>query len=87
MNQINTKKLGLTLGSFVAFIHLVWVILLWLGIAQPLMDFAYRMHSMPNPYALLPFNLGNSILLIIIAFIMGNIIGNIFGFFWNKFYK
>ena len=85
--MLNRKKVGLALGSFAAFLHFVWVVLLGLNIAAPLMDFVYRMHGMANPYMLLPFDLGRSVLLIVIAFIMGNIIGNVFAFFWNKFHK
>jgi hypothetical protein len=85
--MLNGKKLGLTLGSFAAFIHLVWSVLVGLGWAQPFMDFARKMHSMSNPTTILPFDLGRSILLIVIAFIMGNIMGNIFAYFWNKFHK
>jgi hypothetical protein len=87
MNNINGKRLGLTLGSFAAFLHLVWVVLVALKWAQPLSDFVHRMHFMNNTMTLMPFELGRGILLIVIAFIMGNIIGNLFAYFWNKMGK
>ncbi len=85
--MLNGKKLGLALGSFAAFIHLVWVILVALNWAQPWINFVYKMHSINNPFMILPFDLTRSVLLIFIAFIMGNIIGNIFALFWNRFHK
>ena len=84
---MNRKKLGLALGSFAALLHLVWVLLIALGWAQPLMDFVYKMHSMNNPFTVMPFDLWRSIGLIVIAFIMGNVIGNVFALVWNKVHR
>ena len=85
--MMNGKKVGLILGSFAALIHLVWVLLIALGWAQPFMDFVYRMHSLNNPYMVMQFDLMRSVGLIIIAFIMGNIVGNVLAMLWNKFHK
>ena len=86
-NRRGAKKLGLALGSFAALVHIVWVVLIALGWAQPLMDFVYKMHSMNNPFTVAPFDLGRSVGLIVIAFLMGNIIGNVFALVWNKVHR
>lgn len=84
---MNQHKTGLVLGSFAAFWHLVWVVLVAFGWAQPLMDFIYRMHSLTNPNMVAPFDLMRSVWLIIIAFCVGYVAGNVFAFFWNKIQK
>ena len=75
------------MGSFAALWHIVWVILIALGWAQPLMDFVYKMHSLNNPLIVMPFDLIRSIGLVVIAFIVGNVVGNVFAMLWNKFHK
>lgn len=84
---MNQNKTGLVLGSFVAFLHLVWSILIALDWAYPLQNFIYKMHSMNNPYVIEPFDIVRSIELIVITFFVGYIAGNVFAFFWNKIYK
>src|SRR5438309_2355558 len=44
MDQLNPRRTALALGSFVAFWHLVWVILLGIGWAKPLMDLNLQLH-------------------------------------------
>lgn len=85
--MLNGKKVGLALGSFAAFLHVIWAILVALNWAEPLLDFVYRMHFLQNPFTFMPFDLGRSLLLIILAFIIGNIMGNLFSFFWNRVNK
>ncbi len=84
---MNGKKFGLVLGSFAAFVHLVWAVLVALNWAQPLSDFVHRMHFLNNTMSVMPFDFGRALLLIVIAFVMGNVVGNIFAFFWNKINK
>jgi hypothetical protein len=84
---MNKHKMGLVLGSFVAFVHIVWSVLIAFGWAQPWMDFVLRMHSLNNPYFLLPFDLTRSLGLIILTFLVGYILGNIFAMIWNKLHR
>ena len=85
--MLNGKKAGLALGSFAAFMHLVWVVLVALNWAQPWLDFVHRMHFISDSHMVMPFDLMRAVELIVLAFIMGNIFGNILAFFWNKFHK
>ena len=81
------KKLGLVLGSFAALVHFVWVILIALNWAQPLMGFTYSMHFLNNPFMVMPFDFARSVELVVLTFIIGNIAGNIFAGLWNEFNK
>ncbi|MBI2631012.1 hypothetical protein HYW73_02245 [Candidatus Nomurabacteria bacterium] len=81
---MNQYKTGLALGSFAALVHVVWVLLVALGWAQPWMNFVYGMHLLNNPFVIMPFDLTRAVSVVIIAFIMGNIVGNVFAWIWNK---
>lgn len=84
---MNEKKLGLILGSFFGLMHLLWSILIALGFAQSFLNFVFNMHSLNNPYMVMPFDLMRSIGLIIITSVVGYIVGNILAMIWNKFHK
>ena len=84
---MSAKKTGLVLGSFLGLWHLVWSVLVALGWAQPLLDFIYNMHSLNNPFMVMPFNLGRSVGLIVITFFVGYVVGSVLAMLWNKFHK
>ena len=84
MELINKNKTGLALGFFVSFMHLVWSILVVLGIAQVLLDFVLKIHMISIPITVGPFGLTKAIALIIVTFIIGYIFGWLVAFFWNK---
>lgn len=82
--QVNKNKLGLVIGSYAAIVHLVWVILVALGLAQPLVNFIIRLHFIDFPHKIASFDFVNAVLLIVIAFIVGYVGGFIIGIIWNK---
>lgn len=84
---MNTHKVGMTLGMLFGLWHLVWSILIALGLAKPLLDFVSMMHSLNNPYIVQPFNLGKSIGLIILTYVIGYFVGTVFATIWNKTHK
>ncbi len=84
---MNKKKTALVLGSFAGLVHLVWSVAIALGWAQPWMNFVYRMHSLNNPFMVMPFDLGRSVGLIVITFVVGSVVGYIFATLWNHFNK
>ncbi len=85
--MLNKNKTGLALGLFVGFLHLVWSVLLALGLAEPLMNFIENLHSIDNATMLLPFDLGRSIGLVLLTLVVGYIFGYIFATIWNKVHK
>ncbi len=84
---MNVNKVGLTVGVFAGLVHLVWGLLIALGWAQGYLDFVTSMHSLNNPYKVMPFNLGQAIVLIVVASILGYIVGSVFATIFNKLHK
>ncbi len=84
---MNSHKVGLVLGSFLGSMHLVWSLFVAFGWAQGILDFIYHLHSLSNPFTVMPFDLGRSIGLIVVTSVIGYILGNVFSFFWKKLHK
>jgi len=74
---------GLCLASF----HLCWVILVWLGFAQSLLDYIFKLHMLNTPFIVQPFNFLLASKLIAITFIIGAFYGVIFSIIKSLFYK
>lgn len=71
------------LGSFSAFVHAVWIILVALGWAGPLLSFILRVHFIDTTFSIADFSFGNAIMLIVITAVIGYAVGIIIGTFWN----
>jgi len=87
MEIINKNKTGLTFGFLIAFMHLMWSVLVALGVAQMLMNFVLNLHMVTMPIVIMPFNLMKALGLVIMTFIVGYIFGWFMAFFWNKCFK
>jgi hypothetical protein len=85
--MINKHKVGLALGSLAGTLHAAWSLLVAVGWAKPLMDFFYGLHFMNNPMMVQEFSVGNAILLILVASLVGYAAGWLFGSFWNRLHK
>jgi len=81
--MLDKNKVGLALGGFAAFMHLVWSVLVALGLAQPLVDFITYLHMVSNPYTISEFNLSLAIGLIVITGVVGYVFGWIFSYICN----
>ncbi len=87
MHNINANKTGLVFGAVLGGIHLVWAILVAIGVAQWLMDFIFNLH-MINPIMVVgSFSLGLAIGLIVVTAIIGYVIGYVFGMVWNRLHR
>lgn len=84
---MNKNKIGLILGSFMGLFHLVWGLLIAFGFAQLLLDFIYNLHSLNNPFTVMPFDLMRTIGLIVVTSLVGYIFGYVFAMLWNKFHQ
>ena len=84
MNHLNPSKTGAALGILVGGIHLVWSILVAIGIAQPLVDFASRIHMVSSIVTVQPFDIGNAALLVVITAVIGYAIGFLFALASNN---
>jgi hypothetical protein len=74
---------GLCLASF----HFFWVIIVYLGFAQPLLDFIFKLHMLNSPFIVQPFSLVLAVQLIIITFLIGAFYGAIFSVVRKLFSK
>ena len=84
---MNSHKVALAVGSFAGLWHLVWSLLILLGWAGPLLNFVFSMHSLNNPYVVQPFNLGRSLGLVALTFVVGYVAGTVFVKIWKSIHK
>ncbi len=82
--ELNSHKTGLAVGSFFGLWHLIWSLLVALGLAKPLIDFILGLHFIQYSYSLAPFSLGTAALLVIITALVGYVAGWVFATLWNK---
>ena len=85
--QINKNETGLTFGFLIGFLHLIWSLLVLLGMAQILLNFILNIHMISMPITVLPFNLIKALGLIAVTFVVGYVFGWLMAFFWNKCFK
>ena len=83
MHTLSPHTTGLALGGLFAVIHLLWAIAVALGVAQPAMNFVFRMHMLTPVLTVEPFSLMRSIGLIVLTFVVGYVVGWIFAKAWN----
>lgn len=89
MRRVKSKEheTGLALGAMMALVHAVWAVLVWLGWAQPFLDWIFTIHSLANPYFVLPFDLARSLMLVTTTFVIGYFFGWVFANIWNRVVK
>ncbi len=81
MNRTNPHSFGLVFGIFLAVWHALWSLLVWLGAAQPLIDFIFRLHMTK----IAVFNLGTAAALVALTVVSGYAMGWVVSFIWNRF--
>jgi len=84
MNRIHAHSLGLALGAFLALWHTLWALLVWLGAAQWLLDFVFRLHMITPPYKVGAFNFGTALALVLITACIGYVTGFVIGIIWDR---
>jgi len=84
---ISPNKAGLVFGAIVGGWHLLWSLLVVLGLAQLILDFIFWMHFIKPVYVVGPFNVGTAAVLVIITAIIGYMVGCVFGALWNRLHK
>lgn len=87
IKSLDTKKVALVIGIFLGGWHLLWSVLVFLGLAQALLDFVFWLHMIANPYQVTGFNLMQAVILIVVTFVVGYLIGWVFAWLWNKMHK
>lgn len=85
--KLNPSKTGLALGFMIGGAHLVWSILIAVGLAQGLLDFIFSLHMVANPYQVSDFDITKAVMLIAVTFAVGYGVGYVFANIWNKVHK
>jgi ribose/xylose/arabinose/galactoside ABC-type transport system permease subunit len=83
MRHINPGKAAISVGSVVGLWHLIWVTLVGIGWAKPVMDFILRLHFIDLNYTLAPYSTATAVTLVLLTFTIGALFGLIFALVWN----
>ena len=84
---LSANKVGLTLGTLLALVHIIWAILVRLGFGDNILGGLMRLHFVSFPAAMGPFKIGTAIFLVVLTFIVGYVVGWLFAFIWNYYDK
>ncbi|OHA61621.1 MAG: hypothetical protein A2556_00810 [Candidatus Vogelbacteria bacterium RIFOXYD2_FULL_44_9] len=85
--QINKNKTGLTFACLFGWMHLVWGVVVALGLGQVFLNFIFGLHMLNVPIIVMPFDLVKAVTLVIVTFVVGYFFGWFMAFFWNKCFK
>jgi hypothetical protein len=84
MSHIRPYSVGLVFALFLATWHILWSVLVWLGVAQPFIDFVFRLHMITPPYRIAGFNLETAAGLVLVTAGIGYVGGWAAGVIWNR---
>jgi hypothetical protein len=84
LNRFRPSSVGLAFGLFTAIFHLAWAILVWLGVAQALIDFIFHLHMIKPPYTIEPFSLATATGLVVVTGCLGYAFGWLLAVLWNR---
>lgn len=87
MNQLNPRKTGVAVGTFLGGLHFLWSLLIALGWAQALVNFILWAHMVTASSTVGPFNLTAAVTLVIVTSILGYIGGYMFSLIWNHAHR
>ena len=85
MARLDKNKTGLALGTFIALVHAVWSLIIAVIPAQlqNFLDWVFVLHRIKPMYVLLPFNIANAVMLVVLTFVVGYALGYVFAAVWN----
>ncbi|VVB79774.1 Uncharacterised protein [uncultured archaeon] len=82
--EISGHRLGLALGYLFALVHLIWALVVVVGLGGTAMNWVFLLHFLDLVYTVLPFSFLTAIILVILGFVVGYVVGLLFALFWNK---
>lgn len=85
--KLHPHKVGLTLGAFAWLGHVVWSLLVAMGLAKPLIDWLLSLHFVSVSFSLASFDLTNAVLLVVVTSVWGYVVGYVFSLVWNWMMK
>jgi hypothetical protein len=75
MNQSAALKSMVLGAALLSSLHFAWLVLVYMGIAQMVMDFIFKIHMLNSPLQVQPFEWSHAFLLIAITFSVGALYG------------
>lgn len=75
MNQSAAFKSMVVGASLLSSLHFAWLVLVYIEMAQVVMDFIFKIHMLNSPLQVQPFEWSYAFLLIAITFSVGAIYG------------
>ena len=81
--RLDPRKVSIALGLFAAVMHVIWSVIVALGLGQAWMNWVFGLHFISHSFVVQPFNFVTSIMLIVAAFVVAAIFGWIFATVWN----
>jgi len=85
--MINPLKAAVTFGALLGAYHFCWSLVVFLGWAQPLIDFVFWMHFIRPAFVIQPFSLSAAAALVVSTFVGGFIIAFLFAVLWNTLHR
>lgn len=76
-------RIGVIWGCFFATLHVVWALLVWLGWAQPIINFVFWLHMLSVPVQVQPFDLTLAASLVVFTWCVGFVSGVTFSAIWS----
>lgn len=80
-------QVGLYTGLILALAHAIWSLMVFAGVAKNWLTFILGLHFLSNPFVVMPFSIGNAIMLIAIVFVVGYVFGYLGTIVWNMMQK
>ena len=74
-------------GISLASLHFCWVLIVSTGVAQPILDWVFKLHMLNSPFQVQPFDVTLSVILIIVTFSIGCFYGVLFDLIRNLLFK
>ncbi len=84
MSHSFPHRLGRTLSVFAGLVHLVWIILIWVAVAQPWLNFVYGMHAIGVDMTVQSMGIGRAVGLLVLTLVVGYVVGWVLGAIWDK---
>lgn len=85
--HLNYTKTSLTVGLFLGGWHVLWSLLVFTGLAQPLWDLLLWAHMIHLTLIIGPFDATAAVSLVAITFFTGCMFGWAFAYIWNAMHK
>jgi len=82
--ELDRNRVGLTVAVFWSGLHLLWLLLVALGLAKPLLDLLLRWHMFQAQYSLASFSFSMALMLLVVTFAVGYAFGWLLALVYNK---